>query len=344
MKLLIITQKVNKNDPILGFFHAWIKEFSKNVENLTVICLEKGEYDLPENVKVLSLGKEKGTGKIGKLFRFYKYIWNERKNYDKVFVHMNQIYVIFGGFIWRMFKKEIGIWYAHGQVSLTLKIAENLAHIIFTSTPQGFRLKSKKLNIVGQGIDTDLFKPISSQQSAVSRQQLAVSSQKKILTVGRISKAKRIDAILDAIKLLPNVSLEIVGDSVTEDDKVYKKYLEGQIIDLGIEDRVKWLGSFSNTETVPFYQNSDVFVNVSETGSLDKTILEAIACGVPVVSSNDSAVMLEGVYRTSTEARVLAHEIALALESGALKEGREMVVREHSLEGLVRKILNIYVF
>ena len=69
MKLLIITQKVDKNDPILGFFHGWVEEFAKNVEKLTVVCLGVGEYDLPQNVQVFSLGKKIGASKL-------KYIWN----------------------------------------------------------------------------------------------------------------------------------------------------------------------------------------------------------------------------------------------------------------------------
>jgi len=43
MKLLIVTQKVDINDDVLGFFHDWIKEFAKNCEKVTVICLGKGE-------------------------------------------------------------------------------------------------------------------------------------------------------------------------------------------------------------------------------------------------------------------------------------------------------------
>jgi hypothetical protein len=65
MKLLIITQKVDINDPILGFFHRWIEEFAKHCEKITVICLYKGTYNLPNNVKVLSLGKEEGVIYIG---------------------------------------------------------------------------------------------------------------------------------------------------------------------------------------------------------------------------------------------------------------------------------------
>src|SRR3989344_7009072 len=75
MQLLIITQTVDKNDPILGFFHRWIEEFAKNFEKVTVICLEMCEHHLPKNVKVLSLGKEAGRSKFQYLFRFYKYIW-----------------------------------------------------------------------------------------------------------------------------------------------------------------------------------------------------------------------------------------------------------------------------
>jgi len=97
MKLLILTQKVDKNDDILGFFHRWLKEFAGRVEKLTVICLQKGEYDLPENVKVLSLGKERGVSKLGYVLNLYKYIWVLRAQYGHVFVHMNQEYVLLAG-------------------------------------------------------------------------------------------------------------------------------------------------------------------------------------------------------------------------------------------------------
>ena len=72
MKLLIVTQKVDKNDPILGFFHRWIEEFARHVEFVTVICLGVGEYSLPVNVKVLSLGKEKKKSRLKYIFMFYK--------------------------------------------------------------------------------------------------------------------------------------------------------------------------------------------------------------------------------------------------------------------------------
>src|SRR3989344_3044591 len=100
MRLLIVTQKVDIKDPILGFFHRWIEEFAKNFEKVIVVCLEKGEFYLPENVKILSLEKEESKSKVRYIVHFYKYIWEERKNYDTVFVHMNQEYVLLGGLFW----------------------------------------------------------------------------------------------------------------------------------------------------------------------------------------------------------------------------------------------------
>ena len=148
MKLLIITQKVDINDDVLGFFHRWLEEFAKHCEKITVICLEMGEYKLPENVKVLSLGKEECVSKLKYLWRFYKYIWQERKKYDAVFVHMNPEYVVLGGLFWKILGKKISLWYTHKNVDLKLRIAEKFPNIIFSVSKESFRLKTAKLLVV----------------------------------------------------------------------------------------------------------------------------------------------------------------------------------------------------
>src|SRR4030042_726009 len=174
MKLLILTQKVDINDDVLGFFHGWIEEFAKHCEKVTVICLYRGQYDLPENVRVLSLGKEsirtaqnsserahpnffnKIYSRIFYLLRFYKYIWRERKNYDVVFVHMNQVYVILGGLFWKFQGKKIGLWYTHKQVNLSLHLAEKIADYIFTASEKSFRIRSRKKMFLGHDRDIDI--------------------------------------------------------------------------------------------------------------------------------------------------------------------------------------------
>lgn len=79
MKLLICTQTVDREDPVLGFFCSWIAEFAKRCEKVTVICLKEGAHTLPNNVVIYSLGKERGaTSRLKYATRFWKLIRRER--------------------------------------------------------------------------------------------------------------------------------------------------------------------------------------------------------------------------------------------------------------------------
>ncbi len=89
MRILITTQILDRTDPGLGFFHRWVEVFAAECEAVHVICLKKGEYELPPNVTVTSLGKEEGAGRFMRLIRFYATILRYRNSYDAVFVHMN---------------------------------------------------------------------------------------------------------------------------------------------------------------------------------------------------------------------------------------------------------------
>jgi glycosyltransferase involved in cell wall biosynthesis len=160
MKILVITQMVDANHPVLGFFHRWIEEFAHHCDAVHVLCLEEGKRDLPKNVYVHSLGKERGASRLTRLTRFYLDIWSLRQEYDAVFVHMNPVYVVLGGMLWRLLGKKVSLWYTHGTVTTTLRMATLLTHTIFTASAGSFRIKSKKVQVVGHGIDTDLFKPL----------------------------------------------------------------------------------------------------------------------------------------------------------------------------------------
>src|SRR3989344_6843889 len=107
MRLLIVTQAVDLDDSVLGFFHGWIEEFSKHAEQVKVVCLKEGKHNLPSNVEVFSLGKESASGsrflkRIRYIVCFIRYIVKNRSEYDTVFVHMNPEYVVLGGIFWRM--------------------------------------------------------------------------------------------------------------------------------------------------------------------------------------------------------------------------------------------------
>ena len=268
MKLLIVTQTVDTNNPILGFFVRWIEEFAKHAERIEVVCLRKGRHTLPANVRVHSLGKEQGVSRVRYIFNFYTYLWRFRHDYDSVFVHMNPEYVILGGLFWRLCGKRIALWYTHKSVDDKLRIATFLSNIIFTASKESFRLKSSKVRVMGHGIDTKFFSPDES-----------VTRGNWVLSVGRLMQSKRHDiAIRAAVR--DNRELRVVGEGPE------RKNLESLTHELGA--RVQFFGSLAQAQLRDEYRKAAYLVHTSETGSLDKVVLEALACGLPI-KTNDPA-------------------------------------------------------
>ncbi len=350
MKLLIITQKVDKNDDVLGFFHDWILEFSRNVEAITVICLQKGEYDLPGNVRVFSLGKENfplsparpGTfhfrffKKIRHVLIFWKHIWSERGNYDAVFVHMNPEYVILGGLLWKFLNKKIGIWYVHKSVDLKLRLAEKLADFIFSASSESFRLSSRKINLVGHGIDVGKFNFADNHESVAD-----------IISVGRISPIKNYEVLIEAVRMIKDrdrkIEVRIAGGPVFDSDKIYLNNLEKKIEEYGLTESFRFIGGIPHSEIQDFYKKSRIFVNFSGTGSVDKAVLEAMASGLLVLTSNEAfRGILSDRYFTSNDPSVIADKLIKLMESGIDPNLRKYVEENHGLKSLIKKILNIY--
>jgi len=339
MKLLIITQKVDKNDDNLGFFHRWLLEFAKYTEQLTVICLQKGEYDLPKNVRVLSLGKDEGRSRLTYLTRLYRYIWKERSNYDTAFVHMNPIYIVLAGICWKMLGKKIALWYTHKRVNLKLRVAEKFADIIFTASQESFRLPSRKVVVTGHGIDIEKFK------RGAGKRTDAKGNLLRIITAGRITPVKNLHILIDAAKLLKDkgisFELKIAGRPVTKDDEKYLAKLSGAVRDGALEKEISFIGSVPYSKIETLYQSGDVFVNLSETGSLDKAVLEAMASGISVLTSNEAffGMLPETHTIRMLTPEELADKLPLAAFADDVPALKNIVSENHSLGHLVRDIM-----
>lgn len=298
MRLLIITQKIDRDDPILGFFHRWLEEFAKHCEQVTVIALGTWEYDLPKNVRVFSLGKElrersdlKNSGprsvleeqlqKVRYVLNFYRLIWCERKNYDIVFVHMNQEYVLLGGLFWKLLGKKIMMWRNHAKGGLATRAAVFLSDVVFCTSTQSFTARFKKTKIMPVGIDTDMFK----RDETISR------TPNSILFLGRISPVKNVDIFIDALNLLDERGIDFIagvyGDSL-EKDREYYVNIRKQSARLEQRGKITFHNGIPNTQAPMIYNQYEVFVNATGAGSFDKTILEAAACECLVVVSNQS--------------------------------------------------------
>jgi len=340
MKLLIITQVIDIEHPILGFFHRWVLEFAKHCEHVHVIALQVGTHSLPANVTVHSLGKDEGKGRLTYVRRFYTLIWSLRHEYDNVFVHMNQLYVILGAPLWQTLRKKVGLWYAHGAVSNSLKLAVMLADTIFTSTAEGMRIQTPKKAIVGQGIDTDLFCQANKEPSDGLR----------LITVGRISQSKNLETLIRACASLKKEQIDftfsIVGEALTAKDVAYKEKMKALCAELAVEKSILWTGSMTQAQLPAALQQADVFIHDGSTNSLDKTLLEASLCGCTVISSNPAYVRLVILFGrdlvfTPHDHTALKESILLAREDKAdTSEQIRLYIKEHfNVANLVSGIL-----
>ena len=335
--LLIITQKVDFNDDNLGFFHRWIEKFSEKLDKVYVICLAEGKYNLPGNVIVFSLGKEKGYSKIRQWFRLQKFLLRYLPQVDGVFVHMCPIYGILSFPLVKIFKRKMILWYTHGSVSFKLKLAEKLMDGILTASLSSCRIKNKKIKVVGHGIDVGLFQPKEKQHSDNFR----------ILFAGRINKTKDQETLIRAVDILVNrqnirkIKLRIIGHPLVKSEREYLEGLKGLVKNKKLDDCVEFIDGVPYLKMPSYLQQADLFVNPSSTGSLDKVVLEAMAAGCLVLTCNEGYrdILADKYLFERGDAEDLAQKITYLM--GAEKDFglRKIVAENHNLDNLIIKII-----
>ncbi|MFA6459164.1 MAG: glycosyltransferase family 4 protein [Candidatus Paceibacterota bacterium] len=352
MKILITTQSVDMDNSYLAFFHSWITEYAKYYERVTVISLEEGRHSLPPNVRVISLGKEKRKTYSGLFDRiayslaFYRHIIRERKEYDRVFVHMNPIYVVLGGLPWKIMGKKIFLWYTHRNVDMKLRIAEKLCDRIFTASLESFQLDSTKVEIIGHGIDVNAY-------VRVVRTKEIGTEPVRIIHAGRITEIKNFETLVRAALILKKTwqkkfEILLVGAPVTEQDEVYAKKLRNFIDESGLNGEIRFVGRVLNADMPQQYASTDISVNLAPTGGVDKSVLESMAAGVPVLASNKTYERYFGVYAESllfleNDAKDLASKIIALFSSGdiqAVTKDLQRIAKERAdLPVLIRNMV-----
>ncbi|MFH0803752.1 MAG: glycosyltransferase family 4 protein [Candidatus Tagabacteria bacterium] len=335
MKILVITQKVDENDDNLGFFHGWLEEFSKQTDKVLVIAQFVGAYHLPSNVEVFSLGKEKGYSEIRQLVNFWKLLFRNLSKIDAVFAHMIPMWIVLGCPLFKFYRKNVYLWYVHKSVNLWLEIAEKCIKKIFTASKESCRLKSEKIVITGHGIDSDFFKP--------DVQKGKRDGKFKIISAGRITAVKNIDILIEAAEILKNkkfdFEIKVAGAPILEKDKIYFEKLENIIKEKKIEDKIIFTGAIPHKDIVEFYKRGDLFVNLSDTGSIDKAILEAMASGPLVLTSNEAFKnILPEKYFVGKNPEEIAQKIIALSKADFDPVLREYVIGSHGLKKLVEKL------
>jgi glycosyltransferase involved in cell wall biosynthesis len=143
------------------------------------------------------------------------------------------------------------------------------------------RFPAEQVSVVYPGIDRGQFKP---DFSAPSRP----SSRPYILCVAGSDPTKNVETLLDAFAQLPR-ELREAHDVVLVGDLRRRQDIRDRVSRLGIAAQTKFAGVVADAQLVSLYQHARVFVFPSRYEGFGFPVLEAMACGCPVITSNASS-------------------------------------------------------
>lgn len=310
----------DEHDSETGGLNTYVLELSKALAkkgyliDIYTRCVDKNSpavVKLLPNLRIIHLPAEKLTEFVR---NFDKFIRKEQLSYDLVSAHY-----YLSGLIGLEIKKKLKIPLAITFHTLALMknlvaksenerdsqriksemllvkesdrvIATSRADLEYINTLYGCSLK--KILLLSPGVDLKLFRPIGKDRA--KKFVKADLKHKLILFVGRIEPLKGIDVLLYALKILVQNNLKIplclwiVGANNTVDKKKVaelKRLVEIKNL-LGIENYVKFVGQKGNAELPYYYNSAEIVVMPSQYESFGIVALEAMACGIPVITTD----------------------------------------------------------
>ncbi len=138
------------------------------------------------------------------------------------------------------------------------------------------------IHIIPNPTDTEFFIPVASTAHKENLKQQFHAGRHAIVYMGRVSYEKNIDQAIAAFAIasqeLPDATFMIVGDGPE------RKKLEGEARELGCKNKVIFTGMLHGEELRNALWANDVFLTASQSENMPISIIEAMACGLPVAA------------------------------------------------------------
>lgn len=347
-RLLVFNLATDVDHPVLGFTSDWLRSLAPLAGAIDVVTMWSGRFDLPANVQVHSVGKERGLSEARRAVEFYRILGSllRRHRYDACFAHMMPLFAVMGAPLLRAHRVPTTLWYTHGATPPLLRLAERLVDRVVTSSSETMKVPSRKLEVIGHAIDLDAFRPLPTDRSG--------DDPFTVITVGRVAPIKRVEVMIEALAAVaptlppPGTRLRIVGP-VDEADLDYAARLSDRARALGVGALVEFAGPVARADVAAEYAAADVAINLTPSGAFDKAALEAMACGLPLVTSNpdligEIAAEDERLALPAPEAAPLAAALRY-IHSMTAEERRDLGARlrtkmqDHALDSIPQRLL-----
>ena len=227
---------------------------------------------------------------------------------------------------------------ALAQADAVIAVSQSLKNIM-----SNLGCPSQKITVVENGVDPLKFRPVP---ALAARHVLGLPADRPtVLSVGRLTDFKGFHILVEAVARLrshrPNLLLVIVGEGPD------RPVLERQISTMGVADNVRLVGAQPHERLKLWYSAADLFCLSSSQEGWPNVLLEAMACGRPVLATGVGGIP-EIVSSSSVGTLVdrnpeaFAHAIDQALLHQWDHDGIVAYARRHSWSNVAERLLNLY--
>lgn len=231
----------------------------------------------------------------------------------------------------------------------------------YAETSSALKPHLGKVQVIPCFVDCDRFKPQPSSQVVKLRRQLRLDGKKTVLFVGRIVPYKGLEYLIKAMEHAKNeqgeeLNLLLVGGeegkNITNKSEYYQQLLH-LAEKSSIRENIHFLGRVKNSQIATYYSLADVVAlpSVMRGEAFGSVLLEALACGTPVVAScipgvkdvlkgNSSA----GSYVPPKDSRALSEALVKTAhrKKDATEDCRQFAFDNYRIEKIVQDYIKLY--
>lgn len=316
---------------------------SKYFEYTTVVCVRATSSPHSPNIDVIELGGGSTRNRINALMRLARISLQvfAKRSESVIFHHMLIQPLAMFGWFYKSIKVPQVLWYSHSAKSLTLRVGSIFCDAIVTPSRDCFPIKgSKRVIEVGHGIQVALFE-----------EEWNRSKRKRdIVVVGRISRIKNLELIVDAVSRYQDISgvrieIDLIGPIL---DIAYSEYLTELSADKGVV--LRFIPA-QNPAMIPSLLSHYRYSYNGNPKTLDKSAVEAVLAGCFLLTEIEPALQLTGMKKVWSDMNLLNPSLLQQLSSvESLDEERvihlrrqlfETAKRNNELTGTISRIVSV---
>jgi glycosyltransferase involved in cell wall biosynthesis len=211
-------------------------------------------------------------------------------------------------------------------------------------------INHNKITVISNAVDLDKFSPNISGEAV--RKKYGLSGKRVLLSVGRISPYKGLAETIKAVSMLDkrfcDVVFLIVGPKFGE---AYYRNLLNLVNELNLKERVIFTGNISHSDLSQFYAATDIFLFPTRGEGNPLVLLEAMASGLPIISSNIPSILeilsqKEGLLINTRYSQNIAEAIVKLLDAPEIRlklgeNARKKAEKEFCWEAVCNRLISL---